>query len=296
MDTPEKLLTLGEVLRTAIRLRWFLLPLVLLGLGLGLYLAFSIKPIYRATVVTIPVEDGGIGGALSGLRGRFGGLAALAGVNLPSVGTDRSEAIAMLNANEFTWGFIAEHNLVPVLFANKWNATTKNWDVDDPSDIPTRADAIKAFGRMRTVEYEARTGLVNVSIDWTDPKLAADWANDLVRQLNRRMRERAIAESQESIRYLAQQAAQTQIIQTQQAISSLTEEQLTRAMLANVRSDFAVRVVDPAAPPDPDDFVKPRRLLLSAAGFVLGLCMASGVLVLIFGWRYLRREIPATSH
>jgi uncharacterized protein involved in exopolysaccharide biosynthesis len=293
MDEYPTQLSLGEILRAAVRLRWMLLPLVALGFALGLYLAFSIRPVYRATVVTIPVQEHGIGGALAGLSGRFGGLAALAGVNLPNTGTDRAEAIAMLNAREFTWQFIVERKLVPVLFASEWNATTGKWDVDDPEDIPTQADAIDKFGLIRTVEFEPRTGLVNVSIDWTDPKLAADWANDLVRHLNRRMRTRAIVESQESIKFLAQQAAQTQVIQTQQAISSLTEEQLTKAMLANVRTDFAVRVIDPASAPDRDDFIKPRRLLLSAAGLFLGLMMASGVLVLVFAWRYLRRELPA---
>ena len=44
--------------------------------------------------------------------------------------------------------------------------------------------------------------LINLSISWKDPKLLPEWANDLVKQLNEQLRERAISDSQKKVGYL----------------------------------------------------------------------------------------------
>jgi uncharacterized protein involved in exopolysaccharide biosynthesis len=290
MSTGSADITLAAIIRTVHRLRWLFLALVALGASLGIYLAVTIPPLYRATTVVSSVSDDALGGSLGNLRGRLGGLAALAGVAMPSVGGERVEAIALLSANEFTWDFIRERDLMPVLFPSEWNPKTRTWDLPR-EEIPTQADAVQKFARYRTVDLDPRTGLVSLSIDWTDPKLAAEWANDLVNRLNRQMRERTIREAQQSLKFLSDQSDQTQVVQVRQAIDGLIEEQMNRVMLASARPDFAVRVIDPATAPDFDDVTKPRRFLLIAAGFFLGGLMVCGVLTLIFGWRYLRHVL-----
>ena len=49
-----------------------------------------------------------------------------------------------------------------------------------------------------SIEVEQETQLISLSVTWDDPKLAAEWSNDLVKQLNEQLRERAISDSQKS--------------------------------------------------------------------------------------------------
>jgi len=52
-------------------------------------------------------------------------------------------------------------------------------------------------------------------------------------------------------------------------------------MVASVRVQYTFRVIDAARPPDDDDFVRPKRVVLAAfglfAGFVLGIAAALGL-------------------
>ena len=77
-------------------------------------------------------NSSGIGGAL---RSQFGGLAALAGVDLGSGGGRKDESIATLSSLGFARDFIVAENLLPVLFADKWDAAANRWR--DPSQVPT---------------------------------------------------------------------------------------------------------------------------------------------------------------
>ena len=105
---------------------------------------------------------------------------------------------------------------------------------------------------------------------WSDPELAAKWANDMVASANARLREKAIEESQRSIEYLKREGEKTNVVAVQEAIGKLTEEQVKSVMLANVRDEYAFKVIDPAVMPEYRDIVRPRRALMLALGLVMG--------------------------
>jgi uncharacterized protein involved in exopolysaccharide biosynthesis len=56
---------------------------------------------------------------------------------------------------------------------------------------------------------------------------------------------------------------------------------LRRAALANVREQYALRVVDPPYIPNENTFVRPQRLLEPLAGLLLGLILGSAWAVLL---------------
>ena len=56
-----------------------------------------------------------------------------------------------------------------------------------------------------SIKNNPKTGLVTLSLEWTDPELIAQWANNLVMRLNDHQREFAVSEAQRSIEYLNQQ-------------------------------------------------------------------------------------------
>ncbi len=258
------------------RSKALILAVTLLATAAAAALAWLKTPEYEAQVTLAPVEEGK-GGGLAALAGQFGGLASLAGIDLGGGGGKTEEAIAILESRQFTEAFIRDHDLLPVLFAERWDPVQKAWNVEAGEDPPDMWDAIAAFDQIRKVESEKKSGLVKLTIRWHDPEQAAAWANELVERVNRHLQEQAVAEAQKSIDYLREQLKTTDVVDMQQAIYRLIEAQTKNIMFAKVRDEYVFRVIDPAVPPDPDDPVSPKRSLMVTLGVVLGLIL--GVLL-----------------
>jgi hypothetical protein len=170
---------------------------------------------------------------------------------------------------KFTEEFIVERNLLPRLYEDDWDAGAGEWTVDE-DDVPTLWEAGTDFDEdVRTIVENRRNGLVTVRIEWTDPDEAADWANDLVHRVNGRMRKQAVDDAQKSLDYLHRELDRTSTIEIREAIFRLIENQTRKIMIANVREDYAFKSIDPAKPPDEDDFIWPQRLLIVVGGGLL---------------------------
>ena len=83
---------------------------------------------------------------------------------------------------------------------------------------------------------------------------------DIVSLLNREARERATVEANANLKYLNNELASTQTAEIRASIFSLIESEIRNQMLANVREDYALRVVDAALPPDANDVHSPKSI------------------------------------
>jgi len=211
------------------------------------------KKYTAATVVSPVLESPGgnqLGGGISSLMSQFGGLASLAGLSV-SGDTRRQETLAVLQSQALTERYIQENNLLPILFANKWDEQNKRWKTTDPQKTPTLWKGNEFFKkRVRTLSGDTKPGLVTLSITWTDPHLAARWANDLVRETNGYLRAKAIDESERNIAYLQDQASKTDVVGVKQAIYTIMQSEINKAMLARGSAEYALKVLDPALPPE----------------------------------------------
>jgi uncharacterized protein involved in exopolysaccharide biosynthesis len=277
----EDEIDLVELWRNLARRKWLILLTTLLVAALAATAAFVMTPVYRAEVLMAPVSPEEETGRLAQLADRFGGLAAITGFEIGEKDIDVEAALATLQSRQFTLAFISDNSLLPVLFAGKWDAAGKTWAVDDPKEIPTDWDAYKYFDKkVRSVSRDKKTGLVSLAIEWKDRELAAKWANEMVARINHQQQEKAIGEARKSIDFLKAQLEKTSVTEIQQAIWRLIEAQGKKIMLANVRDEYAFEVIDSAAPPDADDFAKPKRKLIIALGVVVGLML--GVFLAFF--------------
>jgi len=295
MNVPEQRvaqageISLDTLLAGARRDLWVVLGCVLLFTALAAAAAFIMVPKYRVQVVMLPVKADDARSALAGMVGQLGGLAGLAGLSLGG-GSNKDEYLEYLRSNAFTARFIEDQQLLPVLFDKYWDEDNARWDVDDPEDVPTLADGVRRFDRsVRAVQEDRRTGIVTLSVIWKDRELAAKWANRLVEQANRDLRQRAIEEAEASLRYLDVELAKTNVVDLQQSIYRLIEAQIRAKMLANVREAYAFKVIDPAIAPDADDWIRPKRAAMIAIGAFAGLLAALAVVT----WRLRRaRQQP----
>lgn len=253
--------------------------------------AFLSTPIYRGTTVFIAAGNNG-SALVSGNSsfGQFGGLAALTGLDVGEADPQTQEALAVLKSREFTEAFIRDENLMPDLFPTRWDAAAGQWK-GPKRKWPTLARAYDYFDKhVRTITRDKLTGLITLDVEWRDPAKAAQWANTLVARVNSEMRARAVERATASVGFLEQELAKTSAVETKQAITRLMETQISQRMLADVTHEYAFRVVDTALPPDRDDVVRPKKVLLLVVGLVLGVMLGAFVVLVASALKERPRE------
>lgn len=283
VEEPE--IDLSDLLVRLLAKRWWIIVAVCFAGAMSAALAFLMEPVYRASVVVVPAgnERSAISSALGSAMGSLGGLASIAGVNLGGSGGETEEALAVLKSREFTERFIADKQLMPVLFADDWDPARNEWTVPEKSR-PTPADAYKYFDtEIRRIVQEKKTGLITLHIDWRDRQQAAEWANELIERANEEMRLRAIGKANASIGYLENELQATTFVEMREAINRLMEAQIKQRMLASVSHEYVFRVVDRAMPPDKKDRLRPNRKLIMSVGTIAGFLFGVGG-VLFYEW------------
>lgn len=244
---------------------------------------------WRVEVLLAPVEEkhnAGFGGQLGGLAG----LAGLAGLSIG--GSASPEPLAILRSRDFSRSFIAEGDLIPVLFASDWDAERKTWKATDPRKVPDLHDAVKYFQEdVLGVTQDRQTKLVRLTIEWTDPEIAAEWAAALTERINTRMRTRAVDRAEENLAYLQAEFAKTDILPLREAIGRMMESEMQALMLARGSSEFAFRTLEPAVAPKLP--IRPRPIIVVPLGTALGIIFGVALVVIRLLWR--SKFVPSHS-
>jgi uncharacterized protein involved in exopolysaccharide biosynthesis len=277
---PEEPINWGKYWRVIIKNRKLIGIITAASTLIALLIAFLLPPVYRAEVLLAPVSQDKSEG-LSAIASQYGELAALAGINLGSSKDKTAEYIAALKSRSLSVSYIKEANLMPVLFARKWDGEKKQWN--DSADVPTEWKAFKLWDEdIRRVNLDRRTGLVTLIVEWKDPALAAKWANDFTRHVNTRLRTEAVEEAEKSIAYLEKQLPSTTSVEVQQAIYRLIETQTKKKMVASTREEYAFTTIDPAVTPEKER--RPKRVLLVLFGLLMGLIVGAVAAVAVNRW------------
>jgi uncharacterized protein involved in exopolysaccharide biosynthesis len=267
---PDEAINIFDILLILWQNRWLVVVTTAVSVGLSLIYVFTARDWYRADVLLKMADTRSIQG-LSGQLGGLGGLAGLAGIDL---GDNKSaEALAVLKSREFIGSFIEDQNLLPVFFADKWDAAGNRWKSSDIKDQPDIRDAVRYFnGKILKVLEDKKTGLITLSVEWTDAKTAAAWANLLTDRVNDRMRQRALTEGESIMMYLKQELTATNVVTLQQSIGRVLEAELQKVALAKATKEFAFRIIDHAQVPKWR--ARPQTVPIVAAAFLIGVMIS----------------------
>jgi uncharacterized protein involved in exopolysaccharide biosynthesis len=238
----------ARLLTIIIRRRWWVIGAMSSGLliaGLALWL---LPPLYRSTAVAFPVVDKESQGGLGGVLSQFSGVASMAGLDI--AGNGNPEAVAIIKSRQFTERFITKNALMPILFHKDWDVARNDWKANLRRPR-TLWDGYDLFSRkVRTVTEDRKSGMLTINIEWRNRDLAAQWANQLVAQLNEEMRQRAIDEATGMILYLNRESEKAENIALKESISRLIESEIKERALATVRHEYAYHLIDAAEPAD----------------------------------------------
>ena len=201
---------------------------------------------YRAEILLATAESKAQGSSIA-----QGGLAAMAGISLPS-GTDDKTLIAIetVKSKKFISEFLIRHEALPALMAPiSWNSTEDILEVGEYHG--SIQQATQQWKRIFYVEKLSQVQpFVLMTITHKSPTQARDWLVYIVEDLNKILSQRDVAEVKESIQYLEEQISNTNVSDLKQLFYGMIESQTSKAMLAEVRSEYAFRVIDPAIAPE----------------------------------------------
>lgn len=276
-------LSWGGVLRFLWPYRDSLVLCVIVITALSVWLAFALPNQYSADNTVVPVEHSGASTATSAL-GALAGVASLAGISL-SENSTKQVAISTLDSRALIESLIRDDDLLPVLFARRWNAPTRTWvhSFLHPKD-PTLLDGYLFFFKsVVSVKEDKTTGLVHITVRWTSPQLAQRWASELVRRTNEVLRQNDLDESEHRLEFLNEQALKTNDVDLKRAIYTLIQQELKQETIVRGSEQYAFRIVDP--PVVPERKSSPNRVLIVCLGFVGG--WLAGIALIV-----VRRKVP----
>jgi uncharacterized protein involved in exopolysaccharide biosynthesis len=260
---------LYELVTTSRRL---LLIVFVVCAAAGYLLSGLMRRAYRAEALVVPVQAAPQG-IMSGLSGILGS-GALAGLGLaPSA--DKNEAKEILHSRALLRQFITERNLLPQLCEAKAIGCSATTPATGLALERQMNDAVQLFrSGLLGIEEDTLSGVIKVSVVWYDRNQAAQWSNGLIELTNRVMQSKARDMTARRVGYLRQEYQRADTVNLATSISALLQTDLSRAVDANTRPEYALRVVDPASPPDDRHPVRPRKAVIGVASGVLGAFLA----------------------
>ncbi|BCD98323.1 Wzz/FepE/Etk N-terminal domain-containing protein [Marinagarivorans cellulosilyticus] len=290
---------LGELFTVFWRGKWLVLGAGFLFSLISMTYALTLPNQYRVEAVYAPAQSES---GVSGLASQYGGLAAIAGINLGGANTeDIDQAIVLAKSWPFLEAVIQKYNLSPFLFAVVgWEESSQSlvWDQEKFSVSkntwlknyetgetygPTSFESYELLSSMILIKNEG--GLVRLSVEFLSPQLASEWVQILASELNLYFQLRDMRDAKENIEYLNRKISETGISQMQSVFYGMIESQMKVLMLAEVKLDYLMTEIVPAKVPERKS--GPNRKVIVILGGLLGVFFA--LLYLIFRYIWVKK-------
>lgn len=265
---------------------FFVFCLSSLVISSGISLIINDKYKSEATLVSQYSDSS----SLVNLASNYGGLASLAGVDLPGSNIDRSlEGIELIKSFSFFERLSYKQDLFFSLMAVEgWNEENNilliNEDIYDveqekwisklPFSVngkPSLQTAHKEFIERLSVAKEIDTGFVRISFIHYSPNESKRFVQAIIEEINEVSRQDEITRGENSLLFLRNELENSQFVEIKNALNELIAGQLERIMLANSSPNFLFKTLSPPYAPEEKD--SPNRSLFVLMGLLLGILL-----------------------
>lgn len=239
---------------------------------------------------------------------QFSGLAAIAGVNIPSSVDDKAaQAIALIKSRRFVKHLMTYENVLPSIIAAKnynsvtkellfdeklYDSKTKSWKRKPAKNrpiIPTYLEAYEVYlNKTLSISQDNKTGFISINIEHVSPVFAKEFLDLIIRESNELLRRKDMEESRQGLKYLTSELSKTPLVEIKESINALIEAQLETQMLSQINQDYILIKIEP--PFIPEEKSKPSRSLICILGTMLGFVF-SVLIVLIRHYLYTEGEL-----
>ena len=276
---------------------------------LTLMVSFFLTNIYQARTIILPVvsKEAGSSSIAASLMQQVGGVP---GISVPE-SASAAEIVTLLKSIGLRETIITKYNLLPVLFPDEWDKKAKMWRIYagftlNPSlmarkllrllkpvdknitghdeDVPSIWDGLRELDKTVAVITNTKEKTITISVESHDPAVAAQIAGYFLSALNEYMSGEAKRVAMINRKYLEEQILQTADPYIQQKIYGMIAQQIETSMMAEVKENFAFKVLD--RPKVPDKKIKPKRVLMVMLSLVASLLLS---IFFVFFMEYLEK-------
>lgn len=236
--------------------KWWIIGITFLFGVAGFFYTLRLPDIYKSEGIYSPAQQEGVGGIAS----QFGGLAAMAGINVGSGGDNTEKVIALLNSYSFLVHFVKENDLQSKLLAvDGWELEAGfHWDhslYDSSSGVwmeeynnkysPAERNykAAEVLKSCLNISYDKKKGLVRVSLSWFEPAYAKYWLEHLIVRANSWFMRMDVASAEANIEFLNKRLAETPVAEMKKMLFEMMESEMRALMLANAGGEYVFKEV-----------------------------------------------------
>jgi len=259
--------------------KWFLFFTVVLFGGAAIYHAKTVPDMYVGVARTDIRDLRGQGGLQPDDRLMSQSMAMLEyQYTLESFKENYTQVVLIrVRSHEFVRYFMDKYNIYKHLNPEYWDEENQRWL--EGFELDKGFDELRFRTEMLGTAYDEVTDIAEIRIRHSDPKQAAELANLYVDEFNEYMRRQTLKTVQNKLAYLYQQLEQTQVLEIQHMLFRLIEAQTATAMLAEVRKDYVLEMLDPAVVPYKP--VSPNRKVIVIMGVMAGLLLSFTMVILV---------------
>ncbi len=237
--------------------KMLIILIVLIGIiGTGI-ISLRMAPVYEAKTVIIPA---GILSRDQGATTSF--LATQFGIAPPTTPAS-VEIVNLLKSNVLREKILKKYNLLPLIFS--------------AARIQTMTENQLVWGGLRylqgatIVNFNPKDNLITLSFQYKDPDKAAQIVGFTLDELNSHMANEAKRVADTNKHYLEAQLDKAADPFIKAKIYALIAQQIETSVMAEVKENFAFKVLDP--PMVPDVKIGPKRVQMIELAFLLSLCV-----------------------
>ena len=283
--------------------KWLLIGITFLFSIAAVVYSLSLPNIYHSSALLSPV---GNQSSMNQALRSYGGLANIAGINLPSSGdvSKTDKALEKLESLSFFTENIMPNIYLPDLMAiESWDAASNTilynnkvfneekqlWvrDFQYPkSQIPSAQESFKVFKSSLKVVKDNKNGFVSILVNHQSPYVAKDWVELIVDQLNYFYRSKDRLEAEAAVDYLNIQIAQTSFTEIKQVIAQLLQQKTQQLTLIEVNDFYVFDYIDP--PSVMEEKAEPSRAIICILGALLGGII--GVILVLINFFFINRK------
>ena len=231
--------------------------------------------------------------------GGLGGLASLAGVELPSgSNVDFASFPLLMQSREVALVVTRDDELMRALYPEEWDAEANAWRQQPRSTVGLVLSQLKSIitgnsvsdyeppdaGRLSefvseevSAAIDSKSDLLNIKAEAADPEVMRDFLEKIVAETDQLIRQRFIVAGTTALQFYKEQLQRAQSGEHREALAQLIVQEEQKLMLATRSNSYVAEVL--RGPDISMQPTSPKSMVVLALSFILGFLGGCGVVM-----------------